>query len=142
MSPFRTRALAALLGVVSLGACATRSAGPATPSTAAAAARPVIVAENEGRDWLDVYVLHELGEWYLGRLAPGARATLPLPAALRGDVSPTVRLAVLPGAARTTHPSRDPRTVVSIAQPVSAVLGQRWTFVQGQLTGLRGHPQP
>jgi hypothetical protein len=101
----------------------------------------VIFAENAGRDWLDVYVLHELGEWYLGRLAPGARATLALPAALRTDLSPTVRLAVLPGAARTNQPSRDPRAVVSLAQPVSSVLGQRWTFAQGQLTGLRVHPR-
>lgn len=133
MSTTRMRALAALLGALSVDACAAR--------TAVSSPRPMLVAENGGREWLDVYLVHELGTWYLGRLAPGARGTLAIPARLPDGASPMVRLAVIAGAPRTMQPTRDPRAVVTLAQPVGAVLGQRWAFVQGQLTGLRSHPR-
>jgi hypothetical protein len=139
---FPTRAALALLGALALGGCARHAAvDPADGAIALPTARPTVIAENGGGEWLDVYLLHERGELYLGRLAPGARTELPLSVALRGGVVGMVRLAVLPGAARTTQPSRDPRTVVSMAQPVLAVMGQRWTFAQGQLTGRVPHPR-
>ena len=142
--PRARRAAVALLGAFSaalaVSACATGAPAPAAGAFAPAA-RPAVVAENGGGEWLDVYLVHELGEWHLGRLAPGARTALPLPAAFRADATGLVRLVALAGTARTTRPSRDPRAVVTIAQPVTHVLGQRWTFAHGQLTGLRFHPR-
>ena len=143
-APRAPRAAVALLGALALGACASgaRTAPQLlAPAAAVAAFRPTVVAENAGGDWLDVYLVHERGEWYLGRLAPGAKMTLPLPAAFRAPPTGMVRLAVLAGVPRSSQPSRDPRAVVSLPQPVGAVLGQRWTFAQGQLTGRVDHPR-
>lgn len=130
-----------LFAALSLGACASRTAAPSAASALAAVPAPTVVAENAGGEWLDVYVVHELGEWHLGRLAPGARSTFRLPLALRDRPAGMVRVAVISGAARTARPSRDPRAVISIAQPVGSVLGQRWTFAQGQLTGRLPYPR-
>lgn len=131
----KIRALLAALSLAQLplAACAT---GGATPTAASAAARPVVLVDNAGTAWLDVYLLDDTRDWHLGRLAPGARGTLRLPA---GAASGTgmVRLAVMSGAAQTLTPGRDARAVVSLAQPVAALSGQRWSFAQGALTGLR-----
>ena len=62
---------------------------------------------------------------------------LPLPTAFRPHAAGWVRLAALVGTARSSRPSRDPRAVVTMLQPVGDVLGQRWRFSQGQLLGLR-----
>jgi hypothetical protein len=138
--PRATRAVVALSGALALGACASRPRPEVPAADAAVAAfRPTVVAENGGGDWLDVYLVHERGEWYLGRLAPGAKVALPLPAAFRAYSGGMVRLAVLAGAPRSSQPSRDPRAVLTLPQPVGAVLGQRWTFAQGQLTGRVEH---
>jgi hypothetical protein len=134
------RAGVALLGALALGGCATRAAAPAAGPTVAAS-QPTILAENGGGDWVDVYLIHDLGEWHLGRLAPGAKMPLPLPPSFRASPTGLVRLAALAGTTRSSRPSRDPRAFVTMAQPVTAVLGQRWTFVHGQLTGLRVHPR-
>ncbi|GLC23857.1 hypothetical protein [Roseisolibacter agri] len=130
--------LAALsLAVLPLAACATHNAATTT-ATPSAAARPVVLVDNAGTAWLDVYLLDETRDWHLGRLAPGARGTLRLPAGAAAGAG-MVRLAVLAGATQTVAPSRDPRAIVSMAQPMTALSGQRWSFAQGALTGLRPH---
>jgi hypothetical protein len=48
-----------------------------------------------------------------------------------------IRLAVLTGERLTFAAARHARAVLTIAQPASAVLSQRWTFSQGYLTSLR-----
>ncbi len=135
----KIRALVAALSLaqLSLAACATYGAPATAPVSAApAAARPVVLVDNAGTAWLDVYLLDGTRDWHLGRLAPGARATLRVPAGAAAGTG-MVRLAVMAGAARTLAPSRDARAVVSLAQPVGALSGQRWSFAQGALTGLR-----
>jgi hypothetical protein len=150
MSAFPTRATrlaaVALFGALSLVGCAARSrTAPASPivaaEAAAAAFRPTVVAENAGGEWLDVYLVHERGEWYLGRVAPGAKVALSLPTNYRAQATGMVRLAVITGTARSIQASRDPRAVLTVPQPVGTVLGQRWTFAQGQLTGRLEHPR-
>ena len=48
-----------------------------------------------------------------------------------------MRLAVLTGDRVTFQAARDPRATLTIAQPASAILSQRWKFSQGELTSLR-----
>jgi hypothetical protein len=134
-----SRALGALLGTLSLAACASRPAGAPT-AAALAATRPVIAADNQGREWLDVYLVQESGDVYLGRLAPGQTSRLTLPASALGGPA-MVRLAVVAGAGRMLQPSRSARAVLSVQQPVGALLGQRWTFTQGQLLGAPPRPR-
>jgi subtilisin family serine protease len=50
-----------------------------------------------------------------------------------------VQLAVIAGARRTLQPSRDARAVMTLQQPVMALFGQHWTFLEGQLMGLGPH---
>lgn len=143
-SPNIRALLAALsLAALPLAACATPGAATRGAATAAtdfpsAAARPAVLVDNAGTAWLDVYLLDGTRDWHLGRLAPGARATLRLPAGAAAGPG-MVRLAVMAGTTRTLAPSRDARAIVSVAQPVAALSGQRWSFAQGALTGLRPH---
>ncbi len=131
---------AALLAALAVGACAPRAAVPAS-AAATAAVRPTIVAENGGGDWLDVYLVDEVRDWYLGRLAPGAKTALPLPAdAVRSRGTGMVRLAVLAGAERTVRASRDARAVITVPQPVASRREPRGTCAHRPLTG--GQPPP
>lgn len=133
MATSTSRALVALLGTLSLAACATRPAG-APAAVDAAVARPMVAADNQGREYLDVYLVHESGDTYLGRLAPGQKARFPLPASAIGGPA-MVRLGVVVGSKRMQQPSRDARAVLSLQQPMGALLTQSWTFTQGQLVG-------
>ena len=125
----------ALLLALSFGACATHSTPngvrPATPLP-----RLSLFIDNESRQRIDVYLIEDTRERYLGRVESGARTWLRLP-----ELSPpgqsSVRLAVLADAARSLRPSRDAHAVVTIGQPMAALVEQEWVFVDNQLTGLR-----
>jgi len=124
---------AALTATLALGGCAR---GPSLVAWDGAAATPEGLAirfDNEAQTYVDVYFIGEQREWWLGRLAPGALATLRIPAAALSAGSGYVRLAVLAGSPRTVQAARDPRATFTIAQPASALLAQRWTFSQTQL---------
>ena len=131
-----------LLCAFPLAGCVTRSGRSEATRGVEAAARPVISASNEGSDWLDFYIIGDAREWYLGRVAAGGKARLPLPADLPRDGQGTLQLAVIAGAPRGVQARRDPRAVVTVQQPLRALLGQHWTFARRQLTGWRPHPQP
>lgn len=147
-----------MAGTLALSACA---AGPsraaesrAAPSpsawteAAALAARPLSVRfDNGARGHVHVYLITAQGEWLLGRVEPGERATLRVPPTALAGPPGFVRLAVLEGARLTPQAGRDARALLTIAQPASAFAAQRWTFAQGQLTPVRlagartvGHP--
>lgn len=156
MTTLRPRALvslaaamaAATAGTLALGACA---AGPSRaarsrPAWSPAAwteaadpeARPLSVRfDNGARGQVHVYLITAQGEWLLGRVEPGALATLRIPPAALAGPPGFVRLAVLEGARLTPQAGRDARAVLTIAQPASAFAAQRWTFAQGQLTPLQ-----
>lgn len=93
--------------------------------------------DNPSRQTVDVYLIGVKREWMLGRVAPGAVAKLRLPDEAFAEGGMMVQLAVLAGEPRTFAAARDPRAVLTIAQPASAILSQYWTFSQGNLTSLR-----
>lgn len=135
MATPRMRVLAALLTVLALDGCAGRVA-PRHPLVGVAARRAVRV-DNESRDRIDVYLVAETREWYLGRLAPGATAWLALPTRAEAGRAGMRRLAIIVGAPRSLRPSREAHAVTTLKQPIHVLLAQRWVFAQGQLTGLR-----
>ena len=120
--------------IFALGACASAASRP-TPNRPAATLADLLSIrfENESLDQVDVYLIGEKREWNLGRVAPGAVVSLQLPdeAFVRG--SATVQLAVLAGQPRTFTAARNPRAVLTIAEPASTFLSQRWTFSHGNL---------
>jgi hypothetical protein len=137
-------ALLALLAAASAGGCAARLAGtpPAseTHAGAAPAAAPrVFRLDNRSFERLDVYVMDETREWYLGRVEPGARALLPLPRdssfVSRGTARLAVLAGVLPGAAHRLRASREPGAVLTVWQPLTRLLRQEWMFAVGDLMG-------
>jgi hypothetical protein len=100
-------------------------------------ARPLTIRfDNLGRERVHVYLIGATREWLLGRVEPGAIATLRIPEEALAEGSMFVRLAVLAGERRTFEAARHPRARLTIAQPASAILSQRWSFSQGQLTSF------
>jgi hypothetical protein len=99
-------------------------------------ARPFAVRfENEGRQYVHVYLVGERREWLLGRVEPGAIRTLQIPDEALGG-SAFVRLAVLAGDRAKFQAARQSGAALTIAQPASVILSQRWRFSQGALTSL------
>jgi len=130
-----TVSVISLAATLALGACA---GGPSpttwggTPASTGQGATVDFV--NEATSYVDVYLVGETRQWWLGRVAPGARSTL----RIRDDVLATtpgyMRLAVLAGAPLSLQAARGPRATLTIAQPATSLLGQRWTFRQSQLS--------
>ena len=122
--------LAALFATtVMLGACA-RGPSPVTwGGVVVPPERPLTIAfQNEAETHVDVYLIGEKRESWLGRVAPGARATLRIREEALTTESGFVKLAVLEGAPRSLQAARDPRATFSFAEPASLLLAQRWTF--------------
>jgi hypothetical protein len=92
--------------------------------------------DNTARERVDVYLIGATREWVLGRVEPGAIATLRLPEEALAKGAMHVRLAVLAGEPLTFAAARNPRAKLSIAQPAAAILSQEWRFTQGELTPL------
>lgn len=141
----RTRAIVSFLATtttaaLALGACAGSPSRPAADGRALVPGAPTVRFDNEGREHVHVYLVGEQREWLLGRVEPGARATLRVPDASLAGQPGFVRLAVLTGERVTMQAARDARATIAtttVAQPASTILSQRWTFAQGQLTSLR-----
>ena len=138
MTTPRTRAIVsrslALTVTLALGACA-RNPSPVAwdgPTVLPERLRTVRF-DNEAQESVHVYLIGEQREWLLGRVEPGARATLRLPAASLAPTSGFLRIAVLAGAPLSVQAARDPRAAFTIAQPASSILSQRWTFSRRQL---------
>jgi hypothetical protein len=92
--------------------------------------------DNDGREHVHVYLIGVQRQWLLGRVEPGAIATLRIPVDAIEESAAFVRLAVLTGERVTLEASSHPRATLTIAQPVSDVLAQRWRFSEGKLTSL------
>jgi hypothetical protein len=121
--------------MATLGACARGPAPVAWEGAPIAAGdRTMIRFENEARTYVDVYLIGETRQWWLGRVAPGANTTLRIKDEALEVTSGYVRLAVLPDGPLTVQAARDPRATLTIAQPGASLLSQRWTFRQSQLT--------
>ena len=92
----------------------------------------VLLFENQATEYVDVYLAWRGGplQWRLGRVPPGFRAELRVPKTAIDRASGFVELAVIAGSPLPADVWRDPRAVIAIAQPISQVLSQRWTFRQ------------
>ena len=130
--------IATMIITVALGACAhAPSRSVPDPLMSAYAGLLTIRFENTARERVDVYLIGEKREWVLGRVEPGAIASLRIPEEALAKGSTFVRLAVLEGEPLTLAAERNPRARLTIAQPASAILSQRWSFSEGELTSLR-----
>jgi hypothetical protein len=58
------------------------------------------------------------------------RETLAVPESAIDWPTGLMQLTVIPGSLMSAEASRDPRAITAIAQPVSDVLSQQWTFRQ------------
>jgi hypothetical protein len=92
--------------------------------------------DNDGREHVHVYLVGAKREWLLGRVEPGAKATLRIPEDALAESAMFARLAVVTGDRMTFQASRNSRAKLTTAQPASAILSQRWRFSQGELTSL------
>lgn len=120
-----------------LGACVRGPAPPALDGPAIMEGRPLTIRfDNGAREHVHVYLVGARRQWLLGRVEPGARATLRIPAVSLSERPEFVHLAVLTGGRVTLQVARDARATFSVAQPVSQILAQQWMFAQGQLMSL------
>jgi hypothetical protein len=131
--------VAALMITLGVSACAPRqsSLNRVEPSG-------VIRFDNRAQEYVHVYLVTEQRQWLLGRVDPGAQTTLRIPDAAVATNQGFARLAVVAGQNVTLQVARDPRATFTFAQPASAIIAQRWSFAQGQLTspGLAGSRLP
>ena len=142
MTTFCRRAFVSITATMSmtlaLVACVSAPSRPALDRPGSTLAALLSVRfDNDSRESVDVYLIGEKREWMLGRVAPGAVASLRLPeeAFVQGETM--VRLAVLAGERLTLAAARDPRAVFTVTQPASAIVTQRWTFTKGNLISLQ-----
>ena len=96
---------------------------------------PAIRFDNEARDYVHVYLVGESREWLLGRVEPGARATLRIPDEAMADDTWSMRLAVLAGDRVTMRAALKPGAALTIPQPAVQLLAQKWTFTQTLANG-------
>ena len=139
MTTSRRRAFVsiAVTMTIALGACIGASPRPAPNTPISIDALPLTIRfDNTARERVDVYLIGAKREWVLGRVEPGAIASLRIPEEVLAKGSMYVRLAVLAGEPLTFEAARNPRARLSIAQPAAAILSQEWRFSQGELTPL------
>jgi hypothetical protein len=128
---------ATLIGTLALGACVRAPSQSAPePLTSTYAGLLTIRFDNTAGERVDVYLIGEKREWLLGRVEPGATASLRIPEESLAEGSTFVRLAVLAGEPLTFAAARNPRARLTVAQPASAILSQQWSFSHGELTSL------
>jgi len=140
MSTTRTLSLVsfglALTFTLPLAGCARASSRLASDGIAATdEARLSFRFDNEARDDVHVYLVGAKREWLLGRVAPGARATLRIPEDALAENPGFMRLAVLAGQHATLRAAAESRAAISMDQPATAIVSQRWTFSQTSANG-------
>lgn len=143
MTTPRLRSLVSLAAFLALAGCATAPGRVAPAAPVASDVLPLTIAfQNGARQHVHVYLIGEQREWLLGRVEPGARATLRLPEAAVQEGAGRMRLAVLTGQRVSLRAAGEPRAVITpVPQPATDIIAQRWAFSQasalGQLTALR-----
>ncbi len=141
MTTLRIRALVSLVATLvltlALGSCASSAARSTVEAPAPALAPTSLRFDNSGREYVRVYLVGQRREWLLGRVEPGAAATLRLPDGSMQEGAGLVQLVVLSGGPVTLQAARDPRARLTITQPATALLSQRWSFAQGEIMSRR-----
>jgi hypothetical protein len=122
---------------IAFAACVRGPSRPALDGPVAMDGHPIAIRfDNVAPEHVHVYLIATQRQWLLGRVPPGARATLRVPKAALARSEGFVQLAVIRGERITLQAARHPHAMFTIAQPASAILSQRWMFVHGQLTSL------
>ena len=139
MTTPRTRSLVSRVAVLTLTfalcGCASASSRHAQDvSTIATDAPPSIRFDNDAPEYVHVYLVGLRREWLLGRVAPGARATLRVPQDALAEEEGPMRLAVLMGERITYRAATDVRTASALPRPAAEILSREWTFVP-RMTG-------
>jgi hypothetical protein len=139
MTTLRRRAFVSIAATMTmtlaLGACVSAPSRPVLNAPISTETRPLTIRfDNLARESVDVYLIGAKREWLLGRVAPGAIASLRLPDGALAEGSMMVRLAVLAGERPTFQAARHARATLTVAQPATAILSQQWRFSQGELT--------
>jgi len=139
------RSVAITMTALALGACAR---APSRPVPEAPAPEdevewfPLSIRfDNAVRDYVHVYLVGDGRQWLLGRVEPGAVATLKIPDAAVGARLRFVQLAVIQGGRLTPDAAHDRRAELTTLQPTTAILSQQWRFSQGELTSLAARVQ-
>jgi hypothetical protein len=124
-----------------LAACAGAPPRPQVAPSPIESVASTVRFDNIGRDYVRVYLVSQTREWLLGRVEPGARATLRIPEDALASNTSSMRLAVVPGGGVTLRAAGGARVSLTMAQPASEILSQRWSYSQasanGELTSLR-----
>ena len=121
---------------LALGAC-VRASSHTVPDPVSTDAGPLTIRfDNLGLERVDVYLIGGKREWVLGRVEPGAIATLRIPEGAFSDGSKFLRLAVIANEPVTFQAARNPRAKLTIALPPAAIASQQWNFSQGELTSV------
>jgi len=150
MTTIRSRSLVSIAAALTLtlaAGCANNPTPSALNDPAPVAARPAAIRfQNEARQYVHVYLVGMNRQWLLGRVEPGARATLRIPEEAMSNDTWQMQLAVVAGDRVTLQVASKPGAQVSIAQPTGQLLAQKWTFTQvlanGQATAaLMGRMQ-
>ena len=92
--------------------------------------------DNDAREYVHVYLVGDGRQWLLGRVEPGAVATLKVPDAALGARLRFVQLAVIQGGRLTPDAVHDRRAELTTLQPAVAILSQQWRFTQGEIRSL------
>lgn len=123
---------------LALGACFRGAARPgADPPALMDRGSVAIRFDNDAREYVHVYLIGAKREWLLGRVEPGAITKLRIPEESLAGSSEFMQLAVVTGGRVTMRAARDPRAMLTLAQPASALLSHQWKFAQGQLMPQR-----
>jgi hypothetical protein len=129
--------VAALTFTLTVGGCAS---APARLAVNADEQPLTFRFDNEARDYVHVYLIGTRQEWLLGRVEPGARATLRIPDEAVAEDLGSMRLAVRTGERVTLRAATEARTVTTILQPAAELLSMRWTFSQTSASGAQLTP--
>jgi hypothetical protein len=140
MTTIRSRSLVSIATALTLTLAIVGCAGNPTRSglndPAPIAARPATIRfDNEARQYVHVYLVGQNRDWLLGRVEPGARAMLRVPAEAMADDSWQMQLAVVAGDRVTMRAASKPGAQVTIAQSAEQLLAQKWTFSQTLANG-------
>ena len=138
MTTPRTRPLVSLAETLTvtivLAACGAPSRQGLDERTTSESRPLSIRFDNDAREHVHVYLIAEHREWLLGRVEPGAVATLRFPEAALAGRSRFVRLAVITGKRLTQQAALDPAATFTVPQPASVMLLEQWKFAQGQIS--------
>ena len=131
MTTPRIRSLVSLSLVavtLAVSGCASASLRqPADASIASDLPSPTVRFDNDARDYVHIYLVGSRREWWLGRVAPGARATLRVPQEALAEEG-TLQLAVMVGERMQLKAAVEPRAELTLGESMAGLVTQRWTY--------------